>query len=563
MRYRQLLALAVVLGLFVFDVLLTRIKAPSNGDILGGLLPWSDARGHFYGGIYLLHGGIANEWTSRRVLSAAYNSIRALASGESLQAVLILQALLTGAACFLAARATARSHGLIAGLVTLILTSSFALPYLPMTMTETVGLTFGAVAFALIWQGIREHRLISCSIGLATLSIGLSIRPGPFLLLPAAGLAIWLALGPTIGRWRSAIGVAVAIGVAIAANVAMTRLIGNPDGAPQANIAHALYGLTAGGDWTLAYSDIPSSAGMHEHEFVQTLYQRIWANLRERPEVFFGTLWRGAAIYWRKGLLFGFCWSGAAIPTVILFGAACVVIFKRRDRSVLLLSVLAGIAMMTAGPIAVFNGENRVFAVGIPFAASLAAMFAQAFWAAVRPGDRWNAFGSTLCGTLRPPGQPRFIPELAFAGLLIAAVTILPAGHSLLAAPVAFVEPSPCPDDQMPLVFDVGIGSPVLHIVERPGAWFAPTVSAALFEAGLHRHPMEIIDALTGLKPGTALIEPFPLNQLRTRNAEYLVIADDALIPPAGTRVQLCGNVETLKSFLIYRPVSAAVMARP
>jgi hypothetical protein len=264
MRFRNPAFFIATLCLFVVGVALKWRSGVSADAVVGGLLPWSDARGHFYGSIYLLQYGIADEWTTRRVLSVAYDATRALATGRDIQVGLILQALLTGAACFLASRAIARSHGPVAGFVVLLLTASFALPYLPTTLTETVGLMFGALSFSLLWQGVHERRAGLCAAAIALLSIGLSIRPGPMLLLPAAMLAGWLALAPSTGRWRAAFVLSAGAGFGLLANLGMVHLIANPDGAPQANVIYALYGQSAGGDWSLAYRDIPGASDLSE-----------------------------------------------------------------------------------------------------------------------------------------------------------------------------------------------------------------------------------------------------------------------------------------------------------
>jgi hypothetical protein len=153
-RFSMIFMMLMISFLVTIPLFWTWLQVKGSYFLVGGLIPWSDAHGYFFGGLHLLYSGSVDTFNTRRPLIAGFMATKLLLSGQSLQGVLVLQAVATGFGCVLAARALSRSHGVAAGVVMFALLLLFIWPFVPTTMTESVGLTFGATGFALLWRGL-------------------------------------------------------------------------------------------------------------------------------------------------------------------------------------------------------------------------------------------------------------------------------------------------------------------------------------------------------------------------------------------------------------------------
>ena len=99
----------------------------------------------------------------------------------------------------------ARTLGVGSGIFMLLCLFMFYRRYIGTTLTEHLGITFGCLAFCLIWRGAVAARLGPVLVGLFFLSLGLNARAGAFLILPAiACWAAWDLRGPSrpyCGSW--------------------------------------------------------------------------------------------------------------------------------------------------------------------------------------------------------------------------------------------------------------------------------------------------------------------------------------------------------------------------
>lgn len=255
----------------------------SDGLMVGGLLPYSDAAGYYTDALRLLHGQRFSVFSSRRPLFAALLAGLLNLTDGDLRAALVILTSLTVVAICLAAREVQRTFGLGAGILMLSCLFMFYRRYIGSTLTEHLGLTFGCLAFGLIWRGTVIRRRGPVLFGLLLLSLGLNARAGAFLVLPAVLLwAVWTFRDPVQTRWRMAAGGVVAILLGFAVTGALLYAAGIP-GAAYSNFSYALYGLVVGGNWSVALQQHPELSTLPPLEQAHRVYALAWDQIRAHP----------------------------------------------------------------------------------------------------------------------------------------------------------------------------------------------------------------------------------------------------------------------------------------
>ena len=162
---------------------------PTAYSAIGGIIPHSDANGYYEGAYNFLEVGHLNGWNMRRPINALFYAFRLGITGLNFYAALIIQTILAGICCGLASLAVLRTHGKIAAIVVFFGLFFAVSPYLAITLSESLGFVWGALAFAILWQGAALNNLRLFSFGALIFSIALNTRAGPFFILPF--LILW------------------------------------------------------------------------------------------------------------------------------------------------------------------------------------------------------------------------------------------------------------------------------------------------------------------------------------------------------------------------------------
>ncbi|HEV2524586.1 MAG TPA: hypothetical protein VGU44_05600, partial [Gammaproteobacteria bacterium] len=260
---------------------------------LGGLIPWSDAEGYFQGANHFLETGVLNAWNTRRPLNAILFSIRLWLTNDNFRAALIIQALLCGISCVLVVKSVIGTFGKIAGIGTLFVLLAFA-GFIPTTLSETLGLTLGCLAFVFLWAAIQTQKnALFFSAGLM-LMVGLNARAGAFLVIPL--LILWLGYyfkNKSTDRllqafnWKIAIIFTAGLLGGLLFNFTLIKLYADPSstgGAMHGNFALTLYGLVSGGKmWNYAYTVFPELASKSEAELANFLYIQSFEQFKQNP----------------------------------------------------------------------------------------------------------------------------------------------------------------------------------------------------------------------------------------------------------------------------------------
>jgi hypothetical protein len=266
----------------------------SDFHLLVGLLPYSDAQGYYTDALRLLHGQRLSVFSSRRPLFPAFLAAVLGATGLDLRiALFLLTAMSVLAICF-AVREVQRSLGVPAGILMLLCLFMFYRRYIGSTLTEHLGLTFGCLAFSLIWRGTVLRRSGPVLFGLFLLSLALNARAGAFLILPA--ILLWAVLtfrAPKDFGLRTLAGGVAAVLLGFAVNGLLLHAVGI-SGAAYSNFSYTLYGLVSGGNWSLALQQHPELAALAPLEQAERVYALAWKEIRTNPLALFA----GSARAW-------------------------------------------------------------------------------------------------------------------------------------------------------------------------------------------------------------------------------------------------------------------------
>jgi hypothetical protein len=157
----------------------------------GGAIPYGDAALYFGGAQRLLFSGSIDDWNSRRPLSTLFLAVELAGTNLDLRLSLVIQALLVGIACYLAARAVTPELGIVGGCALFAGLYPFGYRAVPAPLSESLGFTFGALAFAALWIAVRERSVWLAASGVLLLGFAEDTRPA-IVLLPVV-LAAWFA----------------------------------------------------------------------------------------------------------------------------------------------------------------------------------------------------------------------------------------------------------------------------------------------------------------------------------------------------------------------------------
>jgi len=539
-RLAQIVLFLLAIATFSAPVLASWSIARGNYSAIGGLLPWSDASGWFSGAIHLLSYGTLDWWTTRRPINPAFLGTLFFATGQDLRGLLLLQSSLVGVACFLAAREIGRTLGVAASLLSFAVLLSFGKTFVPTTLSESLGLLFGATGFALMWRAVVRREARGFAFGIFVLTLGLSARPGPLLILPA--LALWAVVGFQVDvrkrKWQPFAFTCVGILAGGAVTLLLTTVYGSGAGAPGANYSYVLYGLAHGGkQWSQALIDHPEWLKLSEAARANLTYRAALSEVFEHP----ANLLSGLALFWRSYLenLFSYVAPVLRAPVLTLSGIGLVFLlleWKRRIPSFLLAGVFG---MQASAPVLFYDADAyRTFVATVPFDAALAAV-------GLAVVIRILQFAAC-----REPRTPRAGSDYGYAGAVALGVAMtLVCTVGLAFAIAVYRTPrfalTTCAAGSSSAVVHLGRTSPNIMILPDNTAdeSFAPHIRLSDFRQDESFAGVEISELLARIPPGTSLIDGWDLSAQQEGEAAplWMVVSGSQRLQK-GRYYQVCGS---------------------
>ena len=365
-----------------------------------GHIPWSDAGGYYKGAQYYNTFGRLDVWNQRRPLNALLFAVRLSLCGQSLHLALLLQAILLAASLYLFAAAVANRYGLWAALAAFAITWSYGRLYVATTLSETLGLTIGAIAAALLLQAQTRGLIAQASLGGFAMGLAMAARAGALFLLP--GLILWAAWQFGSG-WRrrlvASLAMTAGIGAALLVNSLALRCSGTGENVAGSNFAPTFCGMAEGKSWGDMYEKYREQLyALNEKEQAAFFYRKAWEGIRADPSIFIGMMARGEKQFirdlrpWVAGL------TRLPLPPDrsivrkitrtnywlwnVMLAALPLTLWRWRHGGDWRLLLIVVLAMLASAPFLYLDGGFRVFAASWPL---LILCWAIAFASAERP----------------------------------------------------------------------------------------------------------------------------------------------------------------------------------
>ncbi|MFO0602604.1 MAG: hypothetical protein U0324_05480 [Polyangiales bacterium] len=525
--------LPVACALMAVPVFAAWGEARTHGTFIGGLLPYSDAGDYVLGALGLLDDGRLDVWNSRRPLNGVLLAVRLALAGGDLRGALALQVALLGSALWLAARAVARDLGLASGLAWFGAASLFGAVFVPATLSESLGVTVGSLALALLWRAATSRAPWHLAAGFAALSVALNARSGPFLVLPA--LLLWAARlrDDPARRWSPrSLGAALAgVAAGFAFNGLVFRLHHGIRGAAQANFSYTLYGLARGGlGWEQVFVDHPELRAMAEGPRAEAVYRHAFAVLRAHPWGLVVGLFRNVEQLVRAwttsatgGLAAGHPVLQWALALAAVAGVAAVLrgAAKRSPGAAHTGLVALGAAgAFASAPVIYMDGDERVFAAAVPL------VMAGAVYVAAALTQQRASEGEPRDDARAPAALLGALALCWVAGVPVARMV---RGRTTPAASVTCAEGASA--------IDVAASPARLTLVDDPTATTSPRLDVRRFRARIgprvYMGASGLAPVLSALPAGTTLSLVF---DRRAHELQYLAAPSAATLGPRCVR---------------------------
>jgi len=444
----------------------------SSDKLIGGLLPFRDAFDYYNGANWLLRGEaikVLNEGAAWRPLYPGFLAALLWLTGRNLQWALAIQVGLAGLCIAVAAVGVSRKWGALPAALFATMMYFYIQPLLGTAYTETLGLSFGCLAFVLLLDADQNHHIGSLIAGFVVLMLAVSVRAGAFFIFPALILwAGWAWRGA--GRISFRVG-ALALLTVVAAyatlNTLYSRLTVEPGASAFGNFAFTLYGQVNGGaGYHKAFEDL----GVRDPAVIMRTAERFFV---AHPASFA----LGAAKAYRD--LFSPLWGifslgfgpldlslSVVLTLLLLLALIQAVRDPRRPFHAFALAGFLGI-LASVPFLPPIDGGIRIYASTMPFIYLLPAMALAALIhsSSAEPVPSFPAASSTALAVL-----------LGFLTVLI------PLGIRYLTPSAAIAAPS-CPADQAPYVATVNPGSYIDLIPSGAACGTVPDVCLADFAA--------------------------------------------------------------------------------
>jgi len=222
----------------------------SDNFIIGGLVPYKDAKNYYVGANLILDGTppLGAGQATERPLFPGFLSFLLLVTAGNLKISLAILGQLVGIGLYLSARQIRNSFGALAAscYAALLFFIQSGIGY---TMSETLGVILGCFGFVIIWLASYNPKWPDLLLGLFTLMVAVSVRPGAFFIFPMLAIWVgWIFRGEKKFSLKATFyTVAMVLIGYLLVNSIYSRLLGIPPGYSFGNFSYAIYGQVRGG----------------------------------------------------------------------------------------------------------------------------------------------------------------------------------------------------------------------------------------------------------------------------------------------------------------------------
>ena len=244
-------ALSLTMLLFGLTLSFAWTSGYTDTGMIGGLLPYKDAKNYYFGALQILNGLPINAGIQavRRPLFPGMLASVLWLTGSNLKLTLAFLGLLSGLGLYYAALVARDSLGPWAAGVFAALMYFYIQPRMGYSVSEAGGFILGCSAFSILWMSAARRSWTGLLLGLATLMAAISARAGAFFIFPALVLwAGWMFRGSR----RFALGAAglvlvAVLGFYVLENQFFSTVLDMDLTRQWGSFAYAMYGQVHGG----------------------------------------------------------------------------------------------------------------------------------------------------------------------------------------------------------------------------------------------------------------------------------------------------------------------------
>ena len=464
-RYGILPCLALTMTLCALSLSYLWRSGFSDNFLIGGLLPYKDAKNHYYGANLILNGfpPVQAGQSTERPLFPGFLSFVLLLTGQNLRLALAIIAQLAALGLYLSARQIRESAGAWGAALYAAFLYFFIQPWVGYSMSEMLGFILGCLGFTMLWLASTRQKWLDFLLGILVLLIAVSTRAGAFFIFPM--LAIWSGWAFRRGQnfsWKTALLTSFLVLTGyLLVNSVYARLLGIPPGNSFGNFSYALYGQVRGGTgWHSAIEEL----GTRDPSIV---YRAAWEYFLEHPISLFIAVAKSYRDFFLVGgqsiFPFGeFAWRNWLnvvlwLGTLVLMVLGSVQSFRNIRSNLSSLAIAGFLGIFLSIPmLPPIDGGTRFHASTIPFFYVLPAL-GTSWLSRVKPSVQELTYADVIGPTSR------------YLSLALAIVTLMvpPVIYSFAQKP-AYISPQ-CPAGQEPFLMAVHPGSYVEFVKDGSG----------------------------------------------------------------------------------------------
>ncbi len=523
----------------------------SEGQVIGGMLYFSDASRYYADAQRLLNGFPISTFSARHPLSTILLAFFLWVTGENLRITLVV---ITGIAAWVTWSASQEIRvrwGKIPAAFFCFLLFLFYRRYMGAPDSENLGFIFGCLGFTLLLKSLRSNSLWIYWSGLFTLSLGLTARPGTFFVLPLICLWHWKTTPYSIPMRGKILLVSIfCIVSAFFINFSLNKILADENSQLFSNFSYTFYGISQGGTgWEQFLRDHPEY--LHSDEIIaeRAAFADGMQSLIQDPTLAF----RGVLKTYRDFFslssisIFGFLGSDLSINssgnnvsfqlwmnylfrfcmTVFASWGLFFLIRNRRSPSHrLLLWIWAGILASVPFLPPIDAGRMRVYIATIPFIL-------------VMPTIGFHDFLRLKDSSLSIPDEFRLPKEIWVSGFLVAIILISPIAFKSLSPLSIKNNPNCSNSDFSNAVIKIAPGS-FIRLVEDnvvPGP-FSYDIGYSDFQSSYAMIPQkDLISSFDSIPPNKLLMNT--INLLNGQQIWVILPLNSEQWP--GSKLGVCG----------------------
>jgi hypothetical protein len=375
-RLKKSLSVLAVFGLvmllFALSLSFLWTSGVSDNFLIGGLLPYKDAKNYYQGATQILNGlpvRLAVNAVRRPLFSGFFSSLLLL-SGQNLKLTLEVTVQLAGLGLFLSARQVRQGMGAWAAALYIVFMYYYFYLAAGYVMSETLGFIGGCLGFALLWRAAQDRKWFDLLLGLVLTLVAVSARAGAFFIFPLLVFwAGWAFRGEKLFSIRVFILVLAVLVIGyFFLNTVYPSLLGVPEDSSFGNFAYSLYGQVRGGiGWHSAIDELGTSNP-------SAVYQAAWEVFLADPAGFTRGAAKSYADFFLPGIWSIFPFGEGSLDWILWFLTVAVLLRGmyllirnlRSETSILLLAGFVGI-ILSIPFLPPIDGGNRFYASTMPF----------------------------------------------------------------------------------------------------------------------------------------------------------------------------------------------------